>query len=612
MLTLTACSDDPAGHLPDKDVHDGNVALRFHMRLNGSGVPGVSRSQTNETPGTSRENAINTISLFVYNADTDVLTDYINLTESQVEEIQSKTGLVVPISARKGQKVYIYALANQTDAMRRTFSYGLIGKNAVFASSHTDYWDVIDEFVQGSHGHQTELENNTTGAIPMTGIFRTDGAADNVITIPDNDNNDDPLMVSTDMSRIVAKMHMLVNIGGGVEVAYVHAEDMSAHDETTDDPYANWIGWIRLDNVRYMPNGINKSTYIFPHVNQAGNLMDLNMNLTDYVSDNRFDSQLYDRDFVYYNGLIRHEINVTTPEHFAQAEAFDQTRLNNTMDNINHADRYTHGMYSPENYFDIPDNDGFAKNYDGAIPVVTHLTVAARLTPRNIVVLKDYADKMDGFVNYYKDNPDQFRANYSLTVTDFTDVDVNRWETVIRDRYFSETNSPQPYRNDYFIIRTFSEADAADLIKWSLMANKLWSGDDTDFENGKYPAMTFYVYDTNYDREATAETVFKQRFLYLTAGAVNKASETNMKIKTYSVPHVGGWGYYYTYFDQTGQTPGSIIPYAASQVTRNTYYLMTVSNIDSPGGTITRPEYIKVNTMSVDWVYDGRGDINLH
>lgn len=621
VLVLTGCSDDiTPGPLPEENgAQGGDVLLRFQLRLSDSGVPGVSRAdgtQADETPGTSRENAVNTMVLFVYDADSNKLTDYIDLTESQVAAIQTEAGLVVPIAAVKGQRVYIYAVANPTDAMRRAISYGGKGKDAVSASDYADYWDVINELVPGSDGHQSTLESSADGSIPMTGVFRITGTTGNVITIPDgHTSEDDPMTVTTDVSRIVAKMHVLASsatyTAGGQKVEYVHAEDKTAQDDPTDE-YANWIGWIRLSNVRYIPNGMNKSTYIFPHVNASGALMDMNMNLSAYISGNMFSSRLYDRDFVYYNGLMLHEVNAIMTGHFAQAEAFDQSRLDKTKNNNTAADRYTRGMYCTENYFDIPADGSFFANYDGSIPAVTHVSITARLTPRNIVVLKDYAARMDEFVKQYEAKPDQFRATYGLTTDDFTDADVTRWQTVIKNRYFGNGNLPDVYRYDYRIIRTLNEPDAADIIKWSLMANRLWSGDDTDFENGKYPAMTFYVYDTHYDQEASAEVVYTQRYLYLTAGAVNKASERNMRIKTYSVPHVGGWGYYYTYLDQLGQVADNVVPYTSSQVTRNTYYLVNVMNIGSPGGTITRPEYIKVNTIPVGWVYGGRGDINLH
>ena len=78
------------------------------------------------------------------------------------------------------------------------------------------------------------------------------------------------------------------------------------------------------------------------------------------------------------------------------------------------------------------------------------------------------------------------------------------------------------------------------------------------------------------------------------------------------MPHIGGWGYYYTYLDEFGAPHEGRTPYTASQVTRNTYYLITVEKFGVPGGSTSRPEYIRVNTEPVVWDYEGKGDIDLH
>lgn len=635
MLTLTACSDDTSGELlpDDEEAYGGSVSLHFHLRLSDGGVSGVSLSRADmSTPGTNRENAVNTICLFIYDADSNELVDDIYLTEGQVTAIQSSVGLVVPISARKGQEVYIYAVANPTEGMRRAFSLGGNVKDIFFASTRSDYWDVIEEFVPDSGGHQVALENSDTGAIPMTGIFKEDGADGDVITIPDGDTVDDvPLKVTAEVSRVVAKVHMLVvsktyNIDGE-DLVYVNAVDISAGDKQTDgkaEDYSGWIGWIRLSDVRYMPNGINKSTYIFPHVNGAGGLMDCNMNLADYVGNGEFDSRLYDRDFVYYDGLSLHEVNVVTPDNFAQAEAFDQSRLDKTI-GTDAPDRYTRGMYCPENYFDTPAEMDFYNVQKNAIPMVTHLSIATRLVPKDLLVLTDFPEKLDAFFKAAKEAgfSNSFYKSYGITKDDINlEEDAKLWESIKKD-YFGEDYTrkdpvdnekyglSQVFRKDFYMFSSRNIKEANSFINWSLVVRRLWSGDDKEFSDSKYPKNTYYVYDTKYDGVSSwSET--GRKYVYLVAGAVALADGDNIGIKLYSVPHVGGWGYYYTYIDNNNSTVGGLTPFTASQVTRNTYYLVTVNNFGTPGGTITDPEYIRVNTEPVNWDYGGRGDINLH
>ena len=639
MMLFAGCSDDVLREdLPEEEKPAGNVYIRLQMNLNSDGPAGsraASRagedSTTPETtPGTHQEEVVNTVDILVFDAATDKQTDIVFLDETQVGQITSAGGLVVPIFAKQGQTVKIYAAVNMTAAMRQFFTLGSTGTNFTLSSTGNSYWDVINEFVPGSNGKQTTLET-AKGCIPMTGQFKVESVSaddtDNTagsgeITIKGHTTKDDPLSVKADVSRIVAKVHVLAKteehtVTSGEKVQYAFAKEQINNTES------EWIGWIRLENVRYILNGTNKSTYIFPQANNTESQYpwkDRNMDLAHYRNGRMFSN--YENDFMFYDGMSLHRENISPTSHFAQAEQFVKERLDNTKEEpAPTPDPYTAGLYCLENYFDTPtansDDDQFYDTRVDAIPMITHLSIAAKLTPRSIVVRENYKDRMDGFVKEYNDNHDNFRKKYGLTAGDFTDEDATRWKT-LSERYSKSKDGDYfkdeqfVYRTEFRIIKTESEADAADLINWSLMINNLWSGDDADFENGKYPASTFYVYDTKYDGEQTAEATWNQRYLYLTAGAVNAATDTNIKIKTYSVPHIGGWGYYYTYLDQLQQTVNGKTPYKASQVTRNTYYLVTVGNFGFPGGTVTRPEYIKVNTVPVGWDYSGRGDINLH
>lgn len=632
MMLFAGCSDDVLREdLPEEEKPAGNVYIRLQMNLNSNGPAGSrATSRAGEgstdpgtTPGKGNENAVNSVDILVFDATTDKLTDVVFIDKAQIEQIMEPNHLVIPIFAKQGQTVKIYAAVNMTAAMRQFFTLGSTGTNFTLSSTGNSYCDVINEFVPGSNGKQETLKA-TEGGIPMTGQFKVESvsaddtdntAGSSEITIKGHTTKDNPLSVKADVSRIVAKVHVLAKteehtVTSGEKVQYAFAK------EQTDNTESEWIGWIRLDNVRYILNGTNKSTYIFPQANDTEKpypWKDRNMNLAHYRKGEMFSN--YENDFMFYDGMSLHRENISPTSHFAQAEQFVQERLDNTKEVPGPTPApYTAGLYCLENYFDTPtansDDDSFYASRVDAIPMITHLSIAAKLTPRSIVVRKDYETRMDGFVKEYDDNPDNFRKKYGLTTEDFKDSDKERWENTIKKRYFSTTS--ETYRTDFIIIKTQSEADAADLINWSLMINNLWSGDDADFENGKYPASTFYVYDTKYDGEQTAEATWNQRYLYLTAGAVNAATDTNIKIKTYSVPHIGGWGYYYTYLDQLQLTTNNKTPYKASQVTRNTYYLVTVGNFGFPGGTVTRPEYIKVNTMPVGWDYSGKGDINLH
>lgn len=633
-LLLSGCNDDILGgdlteteESPMEDVY-----IRFRMNLSGSGSPGTTRADAttgesgNTTPGTGQEEEVNTVDIFIYDAESNQLSDHVYLSKEKISEITT-TGVVVPIYATPGKNVRIHTAANLTEKMRQSYIIGQTGNDQSITSTLSDYKDVINEFVPGTSGHHTTLQNNQTPGIPMTGQFKTDDTGSYEITIPlKAPTKNNPLELTAKVSRIVAKIHLLVQtsthvLATGETVTYAHAEDKSATEGQPTgkegEEYTNFIGWMRLSDIRYVPNGMNKSTYIFPQANEkAGSypLKDPNMDMSHYRRGDQFDEQEYLRDFTFRSGAELHPLNITDSDNMDSAESYDETRLATTQSGSPAQDRYTNGMYCLENYFDIPQPDHeFLKTYNNAIPMVTHLSIATKLTPRYITVSKTYAEGLDRFIKAFKEKTEIIRKKYRLDPTDFTDEDIDRW-AILKERYFPANDDSNIYSNDFRIIKTLNEADAADLIKWSLIANNLWSGDNLDFENDKYPACTFYVYDRKkYDAAGlSADDTYKQRYLYLTAGAVAVATGDNMRIKTYSVPHIGGWGYYFTYLDQTQETTNGKTPYTASQVTRNTYYLVNVMNFGVPGSTITSPEYLKVNTVPIGWDYSGKGDINLH
>ncbi len=658
-VCLPGCSRDdldeelPAVEEPAGEPSVGDAYIRFRMNLR-SGMPAGTRvgeagdaaggagAVADSLPGSSREDAINTLDLFVFDAETEAgtLFSHVSLGKTQIASIANSKQVITPVSVIKGKKVRIYAVANLPEAKRQLFVPNMTGTKIYFMSTQDDYWKVIDEFVPGCAGKQ-ELLESSCGSIPMTGLFKTADGSSELVFTEEHMSESTALSVKADLTRIVAKIHVVADtrrftLSNGETVDYAVAEDK--HTATHADPaedFSNWLGWIRLANVRYMPNGTNKSTYLFPQEysggaeNKLSPWVDRNMTLDNYIVGGQFNAPMWSRDYSFYNVLALHRENISASR-LARAEAYDAERMQESVPLGKTP--YTQGMYCLENYFSKPlvneETQELFDRFEGrkgtssdAIPMVTSVAIAAKLTPRNIVVVADYLERMNGFVDEFYNAPDEFRAKYGLIRSDFTEEDAELWRVFKEERYKDDfTGDATLYRSMYRIIRTKTEKDAAAIINWSLMCNELWSGSDFDFENGKYPAATFYVYDTDYDLSQSLDTEWNQRYLYLTAGAVAAAKDDNVRIKTYSVPHLGGWGYYFTYLDQTGEpyrdASGKIVegrtPYTASQVTRNTYYLIHVVNFGLPGGTITRPEYIKVNTVPVDWDYKGRGDINLH
>lgn len=639
MLLFTACINDD---FPEDDATDttvngeeptGDLFIRFSLRL-GDGMISRAEGGISETVGSDNEKVINTVDILVFDAADNTLFDMVCLDAAQVNDAKSGKEVTVPIMGGKGKTLHIYAAVNMPPQMRSKFIYGC-GTDVSYRSAGVDFWNVMDEFVPGSNGNQEKLGSS---GIPMTGQFKVDGDNfDITVTGGGHSTKENALDVSADLSRIVAKVHVLAKSikAGTPEVDYVIAAEKSAAQSAGDATqetfnFEDWLGWMRLSDVRYIINGTNKSTYLLPQKNAEGKMKDLNMNLAAYRSGYSFDESLWGKDFNYYHGISLHSANISNNAYFGRAGKFDEDSLSNTGTGTGAANRYTKGLYCLENYFDIPTNLEFYSRRKNTIPMVTHLSIATKLVPRDLVVLQDFPEKLDLFFEKAKERKKggSFYEEYGITEEELIaaginlDEDAKRWEGTedvegMKQFYFVDTpgrsKAAQPKRKEFYIFSSRNIEEANCFINWSLIARGLWSSDDKVFTESKYPKNTYYVYDTQYDEVSSVagEDDWGRKYVYLVAGAVANATDDNIGIKLHSVPHVGGWGYYYTYIDNDKMGVNDV-PFTSSQVTRNTYYIITVDNFGTPGGTITDPEYIKVNTERVGWDYFGRGDIILH
>lgn len=638
FVSLTGCSEallsdvDCSGQPPI----DGPVYIRFQMRLAENGSPGASRVATraDETPGTSRENAINTIDLLVCDVESGTLLKQVSLLKSQVERLMSEQSLTmgIDIDAVENPKVYIYVAANLPAILRDKIHHGKTVENLSAHSSETEYWDVMNDFVPGSSGSQEALESGGETGIPMTGQFYTTAQSGSdktyELSISGEYTEESPLVLTADVERIVAKIHVLATATTDDDgTDYAAACSRSSGDEDTDTYFETHYsdnGWIRLENVRYIPNGTNKSTYLFRQAyDMSGSFehgpyykypqyRDLNMSLDDYghsVGNSvEFDEDTWSRDFTFYNTLSLHKDIASENAHFATVEKYDTQRLQVTSSGSGSDNRYTKGMYCLENYFSQPSDPKIYEDYGNAIPMVTHVSIAAKIIPRQLVIHAKYMSRMNAFVEAYRSDPVKFRSEYGLGRDDFGENDIERWN-VIKTKYVTYFTETEYMLRSFRIITVDSEEDAKDIINWSLKHNKAWSRNPADFEQGKFPDDTFYSYDSQYDNQEKPDKDWP-RYFYVTIGAVVAASGDDAAFRTYSVQHVGGWGYYYTYIDDALISGNA--PYKSSQVNRNSYYIIHVQTFGTPGGTVTRPEYIKVNTSAVGWDYAGKGEIELH
>lgn len=668
-MTLVGCVNDPLDvdgrHLPgdvpaDDDARDANVYVRLSLQLpddSPSSRAGEPNSHVPDyVPGTLGEYTIRSLDLLVCDAATEKILDIFSLNQGDPALADIINGqAVVPLYARADRPLHLRVAVNAPARMREQMLFDASCSAISMKAGGDDYRSVINAYLPGSNGLQETLNEVEHGYIPMTGIFTEKGKESTEIVIPAEAHTtpETALEIHADLERIVAKMHVVSKAikHSTKDLYYVIARDpnLAEHDAATADGQGSaqsspsWLGWIRTTNVLYIPNGVNKSTYLFPQANESpaevklSALRDPNMNLDAYGFSGQIagsDDASWADDYVYYNGVDLQNEVVSPDCVMSPIEIWSQDRINLTYNTGSSGSKaaapapivkpYVRGMYCTENYFDKPwRHEDFAKSKD-AIPMVTHLSVAAKLTPRWIVVKKDFKQLVDDYFIHAGSGsgsmtPEDFREQYGIEKSDVTQEERDLWEKEISahtaegELYNCLVNDAYVYLTDYRILTTANEEHAAAILDWSLKGNGIFTKEAADFENGLYPSGTFYSFKYG-DAGGTVQKsdIWKQDYLYLSAGAVASAKGANNALKIYSVPHIGGWGYYYTYIRGTSSTPAANpMPYTASQVTRNTYYLLTVENFGSPGGSVNHPEYIKVNTDAIGWDYVGRGDIEL-
>ena len=284
---------------------------------------------------------------------------------------------------------------------------------------------------------------------------------------------------------------------------------------------------------------------------------------------------------MYYNQTDQYKLYYA----YYQAKKFDESQ--------NEANTYTDGMYFLENTFSTSDlTDGHRnqlQTYKLALPMVTSISIALRYTPKEIYVEKGLYTQLENGQGMSASEREEW-ANMKTKYGDWKNFE-------------EETTSTDEVKNIVFA----TEDDAQFVLTMSLKLNKAYIS-STEYGNqvtngtysgSKFPDNTFFAF--------TPETDTDDKFLYhyYTYGARQK-----IETPIYYVPYVGGWAYYYTYLDGT-DTNENPTKYSASQVTRNTYYILKLNKITRLGGSKTDPNNIQVNTTVVPWKKGGRLDVDL-
>lgn len=546
-FSMIGCvADNFSAEVEEDETVPGDLVVSINVNLEGNGSS-RSRAEDDEVriSGTDVENKLLHGHLFLQNLDDDG-----NPVEGQVM-------YYVKVDLNEGENTFtlknidfgkkrIYIAANLSDEQARHFA---TTANEEYGISKQNGYSLTEEFAR-----ETDIA-----------MFCTEGQQ--------LDFTENKLYELTDpfyLKRLVAKVHVTATTTKTDDIEYC----------TLAGPMAG-IGWIRLENVKYLINGLNTKSYLMQkYINTTPEDPNFSIENNIRVSDDNIDPINY-QDFYFnsINSVSEYESN------FAQAEKYDASRIpvsnNNSVENA-----YTEGLYCPENTFTLPSDqsklDAFGKYKSDAWPMITHVIVSAKFTPQRIVVERSLAEWVQSSGNISISQ--EIRSEIKSNIEQASDL------------------------NDSFKSLCTIECSSEDVAKAVLKSSLKMAGYLKEDDNSQgLPDETYF-----WNEQENLPMVF-------TYGAAKIFSRTNNNTDQFeqfaTVP--GGVGYYYIYLDNTNSTTGSgTASYDRkdpknSIVERNAYYLVNIKSFSGPGDATLKGDNILVNTVKTEWKNGGDAVVDL-
>ena len=381
---LCGCSDD-FQTVPSSEGDKTDILVSLKILPPGMESP-LTRSVLDpigdeyELSTTEAEHQINSLTLFMMNV----------INETEIFET-SRT-ISAPEKAADGSYTVTFELKGVTG-----IKHFYLGAN--LKEEHQKAFETRDRIFdagQGQDGHNivgglmtVDHENNGEGSdIAMTAIITNEDSKDIYFnkSIGSEIKIDNPVK----LVRTVAKV-LLTCVTKEDDPNYVKVIDSNDYETKSEEN----TGWIKLANVNYMLNVLNRKTYMDYREEKAEDgtyyLTDPNYKMNDFIErrDNGGyglkDLANYQANFLYYDTQQMVEMLQETKGERCitrTATLFDESKVKEN-DQENH---YTEGLYCPENMvhknIGIPEEDFASVNRF----VTTHVMVGAKYTPKKILV----------------------------------------------------------------------------------------------------------------------------------------------------------------------------------------------------------------------------------
>lgn len=545
-FSMIGCAaDNFSAEVEEEEVVPGDLVVSINVNLDGNGSS-RSRAEDDEVriPDTADENKLSHGHLFLQNLD------------DKGNPVEGQTMYYVKVSLKNGENTF--KLKNIDFGKKRIYIAANLSDEQAshFATTANAEYEIPLAMKGNGYGMTQEYARKTDIAMFCTESQILDFKENKLYVL-------EPFI----LKRLVAKVHVTATTSDTNGIEYCTLAGSMAG-----------IGWIRLENVKYIINGLNTKSYLMQKYND-NTPEDPNFSIENniHVSDDNINPVEYDEDF-YFNSIK----SISTFEsYFAQAEKYDASRIptlkNNSVDNP-----YRGGLYCPENTFELPavgqKLDAFAEYKSDAWPMVTHVIVSAKFTPKKIVVERSLADWIDN------------SGNISIS------EDIR---TEIMDKIDAASNLNDSFKS-LCTIECSSEEVAQAVLKSSLkMAGYLKEDDNSQ----GLPDETYFWNDSK---------DLPKVFTYGAAKIFSRVSTNAEQFDQFAtVPD--GVGYYFIYLNNTNDdtaSDGRKDP-ANSIVERNAYYLVNIKSISGPGDATMKGDNILVNTVKTGWKVGGNAMVDL-
>lgn len=398
MAILCSCRDELRPDLSPAQEGKTNIIVNLTVERSGSKSP-ASRSPLDPngdeyTLGfTDAENQINSLTLIMMRIDASGNEVFEASQTIQRPEDTDNDGVYdveFQLETNDRGVKHFYLGANLSEMHLASFRT----QDKVFDAGEEDSGhNIVGALMNVKHPQDDELDGNIGEGsnIVMTAPILVGDKQD--ITIPSG-STEETITIdnSVKLTRVVAKVLLTCECKSENGIDYVNVEDQHST--------MNGNGWIRLADVNYMLNVLNRKTYLNYRI-KDDNLIDPNYAMGELISLREegggygiTDLEAYQREFLYYDTQAMVEmLNKDVPTYkggerciVRSATQYDADKMKvNETTNMGNENHYTEGLYCTENtvYKDMTfDNEA---DFQSAIRyVTTRVMVGAKYTPKVI------------------------------------------------------------------------------------------------------------------------------------------------------------------------------------------------------------------------------------